>query len=73
MMSTKSTKKFSTHSYQYIQGWLKNEYHTNPEFRKKANDNTSFQYLKRKCKNIIDSFYLESTKVYFQNTNPNRA
>jgi hypothetical protein len=67
------TKKFSTHSYNYIQGWLKNEYHTNPEFKKKANDNTSFQYLKRKCIQRTTVFVLEALEIYFQNTIPNLA
>jgi hypothetical protein len=28
------TRKFTKHSYQYIQGWLKDKYKNDPEFKK---------------------------------------
>lgn len=53
------TRKFSDHSYQYIQTWLKNKYKTDPEFKKKANNNSSFYHLKYKIQKQTDMIILE--------------
>lgn len=40
-------RKFSKHSYQYIQGWLKDKYNNDPEHRKKI-DTTNYVCRVRK-------------------------
>ena len=53
------TRTFSEKSYGYIQGWLKNKYKTDPEFKRKANENTSFCYLRTKVKNMVNLVTVE--------------
>ena len=59
------TRKFSEHSYQYIQTWLKNKYKTDLDFKKKSNDNSYFYQLKYKAKRNIDMLILEQTVEYY--------
>lgn len=52
-------RKFSKESYQYIQGWLKDRYKSDPEFKKKANENTSFCYLRDKVRRLVSATTLD--------------
>jgi hypothetical protein len=64
-------RKFSKESYQYIQGWLKDRYKSDPEFKKKANENTSFCYLRNKVKKMVDITTLDVLiEIY---TNPTQS
>jgi len=47
------------HSYQYIQSWLKNKYKTDPEFRKKKDQDTRFYQLKGKVSKKVNMVMLE--------------
>ena len=47
------------HSYQYIQSWLKNKYKTDPEFRKKKDQDTRFYQLKGKVAKKVNILMLE--------------
>ena len=47
------------HSYQYIQSWLKNKYKTDPEFRKKKDQDTRFYQLKGKVSKKMNMVMLE--------------
>ena len=53
------TRKFTEHSYQYIQGWLKNKYATDPAFKKKYLENTSFYYIRNKMKYLVNKMTVE--------------
>jgi hypothetical protein len=58
-------RKITDHSYQYIQGWLKNEYKTNPEFREKMLANNRLQNERIKSRRLISITLLENeTKSY---------
>jgi uncharacterized membrane protein (UPF0182 family) len=54
------TRKFTEKSYSYIQTWLKNKYSNDPEFKRKANENTSFCYLRNKVKNLVHATTIDA-------------
>ena len=59
-------KKLTDHSYQYIQGWLKNEYKTNPEFREKMLANNRLQNERVKSRKLISISLLEYESQLYQ-------
>jgi len=61
-------RKITEHSYQYIQGWLKNKYATDPEFRRKINETNSICSLRKKLKNKTNILMLEELRDYYQHT-----
>ena len=53
------TRTFTEHSYNYIQGWLKNQYATNPEFKAKALANNRIQSEKARARRMVAITLLE--------------
>lgn len=53
------TRKFTPHSYTYIQEWLKDKYKNDPKFKQQSKDNASFYYMKKVLINKIDAITLD--------------
>ena len=60
-------RKFTQTSYNYIQGWLKDKYKTDPEFRKKKDDDSRFYYLKGKVVRQLNAMTLDIIAEYYIN------
>jgi hypothetical protein len=60
------TRTFTEHSYKYIQGWLKNQYKTNPEFKRKKDYDTRFYQIKSKVIKKLDMVQLEILSDYYK-------
>jgi len=50
---------WSDHSKSYINEWLKNEYKTNPDFKKKRDDYYKFYMFKKRINLKLDIITLE--------------
>ena len=61
------TRKFSEHSYQYIQGWLKTKYKNDPKFKQERKDNGAFYYLKKVITKKIDILTLDIIAECYMN------
>ena len=61
------TRKISEKSYQYIQGWLKTKYATDPEFREKMLINNRLQNERVKARRIITMTLLEMEATRIRN------
>ena len=61
------TRKISEKSYQYIQGWLKTKYATDPEFREKMLINNRLQNERVKARRIIGVTLLEMEATRIRN------
>jgi flagellum-specific peptidoglycan hydrolase FlgJ len=61
------TRKISEKSYQYIQGWLKTKYATDPEFREKMLINNRLQNERVKARRMISITLLEIEATRIRN------
>jgi hypothetical protein len=64
-------RKFSERSYQYIQGWLKDKYKTDPDFKRKADANTSFFRLRDKVRKLVETTTMNSLIDLYTKKNMN--
>jgi capsid portal protein len=53
------TRKFSEQSYNYIQGWLKNKYANDPDFKRKINETNKFCQFRKKIQNKLNMILLD--------------
>ena len=60
------TRKFSERSYQYIQGWLKNKYKENPDFKRSQLMTSAVCQLRRRLLAKTDIITLEVLAECYQ-------
>lgn len=53
------TRKFTKHSYQYIQEWLKTKYKTDPKFQQERKNNGAYYYMKKVVTKKVDILMLD--------------
>jgi len=58
---------WSEHSKSYINEWLKNEYKTNPDFKKKRDDYYKFYMFKKRINLKLDVITLEVLAECYMN------
>ena len=59
-------RKFSEHSYQYIQGWLKDKYKNDPAHRNNIKINSYVCYVRKRIQNKNNILMLETLKDLYQ-------
>jgi tRNA splicing ligase len=59
-------RKFTKHSYQYIQDWLKNKYKTDPDFKHSQVMTSGICQLRKRLVSKIDIMTLEIMAEWYQ-------
>ena len=60
------TRKFTKHSYQYIQGWLKNKYKDDPDFKRSQVMTSGICQLRKRLVSKINMMTLEVLAECYQ-------
>lgn len=60
-------RKFTEHSYHYIQEWLKEKYRNDPKFQQERKENGKFYNMKNKLKRKVEILTLDIIAECYMN------